>query len=72
MNRTRLPVVRAGGDWAAAIGARLGHSTGDLAHHAVERTRQRLRLALVGFVLVFSVLSFRLTYLTMMGEGPGF
>lgn len=72
MNRTRLPVVRAGGDWAAAIGARLGPSTGDLAHHAVERTRQRLRLALVGFVLVFSVLSFRLTYLTMMGEGPGF
>ena len=72
MSRTKLPVVRAGGDWAAVMGARLGYPRGDVAHHAVERTRQRLRLAVMGFVLVFSVLSMRLTYLTMFGEGPGF
>jgi len=72
MNRNKLPVVRAGGDWAAVLGHRLGHHSTDLAHHAAEQTRQRLRLALVAFVAVFCVLTARLTYLTMIGEGPSF
>ena len=71
MRRAKTPVVRAGGDWAAALGRRMGNNTGDLSHHAVEQTRQRLRLALLGFTMVFTVLVGRLTYLTAMGENTG-
>jgi cell division protein FtsI (penicillin-binding protein 3) len=71
MRRAKTPVVRAGGDWAAALGRRMGKNTGDLSHHAVEQTRQRLRLALLGFTVVFTVLVGRLTYLTAIGETTG-
>ena len=53
MIRAKLPVVTAGTDWAPVLGGRLGRRPGDLSHHAVEVTRNRLRLAVVCFVIVF-------------------
>ena len=45
MSRAKLPVVKAGIDWAACLWAGvLGRRPGDLSHHAVEATRSRLRL----------------------------
>ena len=70
MSRAKLPVVAAGTDWAPVLGGRLGRRPGDLSHHAVEVTRNRLRLALVCFVIVFSVLAGRLTQLTILQGKP--
>lgn len=67
MSRARLPVVRAGLDWAVPLGGRLGRHPGDLSHHGVQQTRQRLRLALLSFVVVFTVLVARLVDLTVAG-----
>ena len=64
MARASTPIVRAGGDWAAVMGSRLGQRPSDLSHHAVEQTRRRLRLALISFSLVFVVLIGRLADLT--------
>lgn len=68
MSRSRLPVVLAGGDWAAVLGGRLGRRPGDLSHAAVEQTNRRLNLAIVMFMLVFTVLGGRLVHLTMMSD----
>jgi cell division protein FtsI (penicillin-binding protein 3) len=70
MSRAKLPVVAAGRDWAAALGGRLNGGPGDLSEHAVEVTRNRLRLALICFVLVFSVLAGRLVQLTVLENKP--
>lgn len=66
----KLPIVAAGRDWALVLGGRLGRRPGDLSHHAVETTRHRLRLALVCFVVVFSVLAGRLVQLTVLESKP--
>ena len=70
MIRAKLPVVAAGTDWAPVLGGRLGRRPGDLSHHAVEVTRNRLRLAVVCFVIVFTVLAARLTHLTVLQGTP--
>lgn len=70
MSRTKLPVVKAGLDWAVPLGGRLGRRPGDLSHHAVEATNRRLRLALICFALVFSVLAGRLAQLTVWQGAP--
>jgi cell division protein FtsI (penicillin-binding protein 3) len=70
MSRAKLPVVAAGRDWAAVLGGRLTLGPGDLSHHAVEVTRNRLRLALICFVLVFTVLGGRLVQLTVLENQP--
>ena len=70
MSRAKLPVVRAGLDWAVPLGGRLGRRPGDLSHHAVEATRSRLRLALICFALVFAVLGGRLAQLTVLQAAP--
>ncbi len=70
MSRAKLPVVAAGKDWALVLGGRLGRRPGDLSHHAVEITRNRLRLAVVCFVIVFGVLGARLTQLTVLESAP--
>ncbi|MGC6534964.1 MAG: peptidoglycan D,D-transpeptidase FtsI family protein [Parvibaculales bacterium] len=70
MSRAKLPVVAAGTDWAPVLGGRLGRRPGDLSHHAVEVTRNRLRLALICFVVVFSVLAGRLAQLTVWEASP--
>ena len=70
MSRAKLPVVAAGTDWAPVLGGRLGRRPGDLSHHAVEVTRNRLRLALICFIAVFSVLAGRLTQLTVLENKP--
>ena len=70
MSRAKLPVVRAGLDWAVPLGGRLGRRPGDLSHHAVEATRSRLRLALICFAVVFSVLAGRLAQLTVWQAAP--
>lgn len=70
MSRAKLPVVAAGTDWAPVLGGRLGRRPGDLSHHAVEVTRNRLRLALICFIVVFSVLAGRLTQLTVLQVKP--
>lgn len=70
MSRAKLPVVKAGLDWAVPLGGRLGRRPGDLSHHAVEATKRRLRLALICFALVFSVLAGRLAQLTVLQAAP--
>ena len=70
MSRAKLPVVRAGLDWAVPLGGRLGRRPGDLSHHAVETTRSRLRLALICFAIVFAVLGGRLAQLTVLQAAP--
>ena len=70
MSRAKLPVVRAGLDWAVPLGGRLGRRPGDLSHHAVEATRSRLRLALICFAIVFTVLAGRLAQLTVLQAAP--
>ena len=70
MSRAKLPVVRAGLDWAVPLGGRLGRRPGDLSHHAVEATRSRLRLALICFAVVFTVLAGRLAQLTVLQAAP--
>lgn len=70
MSRAKLPVVRAGIDWAVPLGGRLGRRPGDLSHHAVEATRSRLRLALICFAIVFTVLAGRLAQLTVLQAAP--
>lgn len=70
MSRAKLPVVKAGIDWAVPLGGRLGRRPGDLSHHAVEATRSRLRLALICFALVFAVLAGRLAQLTLSHTAP--
>ena len=71
MARASTPIVRAGGDWAAVMGSRLGQRPSDLSHHAVEQTRRRLRLALISFSLVFVVLIGRLADLTTSYQVTG-
>ena len=71
MVRASTPIVRAGGDWAAVMGSRLGQRPSDLSHHAVEQTRRRLRLALISFSLVFVVLIGRLADLTTSYQVTG-
>ena len=61
-----LPIIKAGGDWAALLRGRLRREAGDLSHDAVVRTRRRLNLAIVVFMLVFAVLGSRLAHLTML------
>ena len=68
MSRVRLPVIYAGGDWAALLRGHLGPQAGDLSHDAVERTRRRLNLAIVIFILVFAVLAARLAHLTTLND----
>jgi cell division protein FtsI (penicillin-binding protein 3) len=68
--RARLPVVRAGGDWAAHLAGRDGIVGADLSGHAVEITRRRLRIAIVCFGLVFTLLGARLVHLTAIGTNP--
>lgn len=70
MSRAKLPIVAAGRDWALVLGGRLGRRPGDLSHHAVEVTTHRLRLALVCFAVVFSVLAGRLVQLTVLEGKP--
>jgi len=70
MNRGKLPLVPVGHDWAMVLGGRLGRRAGDLAQHAVETTRSRLRLALICFFIVFSVLGGRLVQLTVLDAAP--
>lgn len=70
MSRAKLPVVKAGIDWAVPLGGRLGRRPGDLSYHAVEATRSRLRLALICFALVFTVLAGRLAQLTLFQTAP--
>ena len=70
MSRAKLPVVRAGIDWALPLGGRLGRRPGDLSQHAVEVTRSRLRLALICFAVVFAVLGGRLAQLTVLEAAP--
>lgn len=70
MSRAKLPVVAAGTDWAPVLGGRLGRRPGDLSHHAVEVTRNRLRLALICFAIVFTVLAGRLAQLTVWQGKP--
>ena len=70
MARARLPVVRAGGDWAAHLAGRDGIVGADLSGHAVEMTRRRLRIAIVCFGLVFTLLAARLIHLTAFGVNP--
>ncbi len=70
MSRAKLPVVAAGRDWAAVLGGRLSSGPGDLSEHAVEVTRNRLRLALTCFVIVFGVLAGRLVQLTVLENQP--
>ena len=70
MSRAKLPVVAAGRDWAAALGGRLNAAPAGLSEHAVEVTRNRLRLALVCFVLIFTGLAGRLVQLTVLENQP--
>ena len=70
MARARLPVVRAGGDWAAHLAGRDGIVGADVSGHAVEITRRRLRIAIVCFGLVFTLLGVRLVHLTAIGTNP--
>ena len=70
MARARLPIVRAGGDWAAHLAGRDGIVGADLSGHAVEMTRRRLRIAIVCFGLVFTLLAARLIHLTAFGVNP--
>lgn len=70
MARARLPVVRAGGDWAAHLAGRDGIVGADLSGHAVEITRRRLRIAIVCFCLVFTLLGARLLHLTAISAHP--
>ena len=70
MSRGKLPLVPVGHDWAVVLGGRLGRRAGDLAQHAVETTRSRLRLALICFFIVFSVLGGRLVQLTVLDAAP--
>ncbi|MCH1568929.1 MAG: penicillin-binding protein 2 [Alphaproteobacteria bacterium] len=70
MSRTKLPLVPVGHDWAMVLGGRLGRRAGDLAQHAVETTRSRLRLALICFFIVFTVLGGRLVQLTVLDAAP--
>lgn len=70
MSRNRLPLVPIGHDWALVLGGRLGRRPGDLSHHAVETTRNRLRVALICFFLVFAVLGARLVQLTVIDAKP--
>ncbi len=70
MSRAKLPIVRAGIDWAVPLGGMLGRRPGDLSHHAVEATRGRLRLALICFAVVFTVLAGRLAQLTVLQAAP--
>ena len=70
MARARLPGVRAGGDWAAHLAGRDGIVGADLSGHAVEMTRRRLRIAIVCFGLVFTLLAARLIHLTAFGVNP--
>ena len=66
----KLPLVPVGHDWAMVLGGRLGRRAGDLAQHAVETTRSRLRLALICFFIVFTVLGGRLVQLTVLDGAP--
>lgn len=70
MSRGKLPLVPVGNDWAMVLGGRLGRRAGDLAQHAVETTRSRLRLALICFFIVFAVLGGRLVQLTVLDAAP--
>jgi hypothetical protein len=70
MSRGKLPLVPVGHDWAMVLGGRLGRRAGDLAQHAVETTRSRLRLAVICFFIVFSVLGGRLVQLTVLDAAP--
>ena len=70
MRSGKLPLVPVGRDWAMVLGGRLGRRAGDLTQHAVETTRSRLRLALICFFIVFSVLGGRLVQLTVLDAAP--
>ena len=70
MRSGKLPLVPVGNDWAMVLGGRLGRRAGDLTQHAVETTRSRLRLALICFFIVFSVLGGRLVQLTVLDAAP--
>ena len=70
MRSGKLPLVPVGNDWAMVLGGRLGRRAGDLTQHAVEITRSRLRLALICFFIVFSVLGGRLVQLTVLDAAP--
>ena len=65
MTRAKIPLVTAGGDWAGAMNIHAGQIGNGVAHHGVEQTRARLRLASIMFVLVFAVLGARLAQLTL-------
>ena len=56
MKHAKIPFVTAGGDWAGAMNIHAGQIGSGVAHHGVEQTRARLRLASIMFVLVFAVL----------------
>ena len=57
MKHAKIPLVTAGGDWAGAMNIHAGQIGNGVAHHGVEQTRARLRLASIMFVLVFAVLA---------------
>ena len=67
---SRGNLVPVGHDWAMVLGGRLGRRAGDLTQHAAETTRSRLRLALICFFIVFSVLGGRLVQLTVLDAAP--
>ena len=69
MKHAKIPLVTAGGDWAGVMNIHAGQIGNGVAHHGVEQTRARLRLASIMFVLVFAVLGGRLAQLTL-AEDP--
>ena len=69
MKHAKIPLVTAGGDWAGVMNIHAGRVGNGVAHHGVEQTRARLRLASIMFVLVFAVLAGRLAQLTL-AEDP--
>ena len=65
MKHAKIPLVTAGADWAGVMNIHAGRVGNGVAHHGVEQTRDRLRLASIMFVLVFAVLGGRLAQLTL-------
>ncbi|MGC6471967.1 MAG: peptidoglycan D,D-transpeptidase FtsI family protein [Parvibaculales bacterium] len=65
----KVPLVRPGGDLVTSVKSSMSLQLDDLERHAVDKTRQRLGIALLAFSLMFASLAGRLVHLNAQSGG---